>query len=74
MYNTESLFIVNPLKESFGKMMGYDVEGQGSIPGREKRFLSTESRPALGPTHPPIQWVPVALFPEVKRPRSEADN
>jgi hypothetical protein len=31
------------------------------------------SRPALGPTQPPIQWVPEALSLGVKRPGSEAD-
>jgi len=30
-------------------------------------------RPALGPTHPPIQWVPEALSLGVKRPGHEAD-
>jgi hypothetical protein len=32
------------------------------------------SRPALGPTQPPIQWVPVALSPGVKRLGREADH
>jgi len=30
-------------------------------------------RPDLGPTQPPIQWVPGAVSLEVKRPGSEAD-
>jgi hypothetical protein len=30
--------------------------------------------PALGPTHPPIQWISWALSLEVKRPRREADD
>jgi len=30
------------------------------------------SRPALGPTHPPIQWLPVAFTPVIKRPGLEA--
>jgi hypothetical protein len=38
--------------------------GRGSSPGRVKNFLfSTSSRPVLGPTQPPIQWVPGALSP-----------
>jgi hypothetical protein len=31
------------------------------------------SRPALGPTQPPIQWVPRAVSLGVKRPEHEAD-
>jgi hypothetical protein len=31
----------------------------------------TASRPALGPTQPPAQCVPGALFPEVKSPGNE---
>jgi hypothetical protein len=38
-------------------------------------FLSsTVSRPALGPTQPPIRWIPHALSPGVKRPGREADH
>jgi hypothetical protein len=38
-------------------------------------FLFTNaSRTALGPTQPPIQWVPGALSLGVKRPRREADH
>jgi hypothetical protein len=36
--------------------------------------FDTVSRPALGPTHPPMQWVPGALSLGVKRPECEADH
>jgi hypothetical protein len=49
--------------------------GRSSSPGRVNNFLlSTSSRPALGPTQPPIQGVPGSLSPEVKRPGHEADH
>jgi hypothetical protein len=34
----------------------------------------TSSRPALGSTEPPIEWVREALSAGVKRPGREADN
>jgi hypothetical protein len=37
-------------------------------------LFATASRPVLGPTHSPIQWVPGALSPGVKRPGHEADH
>jgi hypothetical protein len=37
-------------------------------------LFTTASRPALGPTQSPIQWVPRALSLGVKRPRCEADH
>jgi hypothetical protein len=49
--------------------------GRSSSPGRVKNLLlSTSSRLALGPTQPPIQWVPEALSPEVKRPGRKTDH
>jgi hypothetical protein len=43
--------------------------GFGSWQGQRYCLFTTASRPALGPTQPPIQWVP-----GVKRPGLEADQ
>jgi hypothetical protein len=40
----------------------------------ELDLFTTASITALGPTHPPIQWVPGALSLGVKRPGREADS
>jgi hypothetical protein len=49
--------------------------GQSSSPGRGNIFLiSTESRPALGPIQPHVQWVTESISPGVKRPGREADQ
>jgi len=37
-------------------------------------IFTTVVRTALGPTQPPIQWVPRALSPAVKRPGREVDH
>jgi hypothetical protein len=37
-------------------------------------LFDTVSRPAPGPTQPPIQWIPLALSMEVKRPGCEAGH
>jgi hypothetical protein len=46
-------------------------DDRGLNPGRGERIfpLASVSRPALGPTQPPVQWVPVVLFPGLKRGR-----
>jgi hypothetical protein len=39
-------------------------------PAEAKDFpLASVSRPALGPTQPPVQWIPVVLSPGAKRGR-----
>jgi hypothetical protein len=54
---------------------GYGLDGRGSILGKGKIFLlSIASTPGLGSTQPPVQWVPKALCPGVKRPELEADH
>ena len=50
----------------------YRLDGPG-IKSRWGRDFSKPSRPALGPTQPPIQWIP-GLFPGVKRPGRGVDH
>jgi hypothetical protein len=42
--------------------------------GETNSSLSVTSRSALRPTRPPIRCLPVALYPGLKQPGSEADN
>jgi hypothetical protein len=52
-------------------MTGFRFPGGGGL----RNFLfDTASRPALGPTQPPMQWVPAALSLEIKWPGRDADH
>jgi hypothetical protein len=53
---------------SVSTLSDYGLDGRGSIPRHRQRIfpLTSEPRPALGPTQPPVQWVPGALCPGVK--------
>jgi hypothetical protein len=55
-----------------GIVTRYGLDGPG-IESRWRRDFQHPSRPALGPTQPPIQWVP-RLFPGVKRPGRGVDH
>jgi hypothetical protein len=49
--------------------------GRSLSPNRVKNFLfPSSSRAVLGPTQPPIQWVPGAISPGVKWPEREANH
>jgi hypothetical protein len=50
------------------------VDGFDSCQGQVIFLYSTDSRLVLGPTQLPIQWVPAALSPGVKRPGCEANH
>ena len=41
---------------SVGIVTDYGLDGPGSNPGGDEIFR--QSRPALGPNQPPVQWVP----------------
>jgi hypothetical protein len=45
-----------------------NIRHRGSIPGRGERKASV-SRPAVGPTQPPVQWVPGVFSAGLKRDR-----
>jgi hypothetical protein len=61
-----------------GIATGYGLDDRwvrSSSPGKVKNFFSsTSSRPALGLIQPPIEWVPGAISPGVKRSGREGDH
>jgi hypothetical protein len=63
---------------SAGIALGYGLEigvlGFDSLRELGIFLFTPVSRTALGPTQPPIQWVPWALSLGVKRPGREADH
>jgi hypothetical protein len=60
-----------------GLTKGWTSGRSGFDPRRGQRIftLASVSRPALGPTQPPVQWVPGVLSPGGKaRPGRDADH
>jgi len=49
------IYIYGP-SSSVGIATDYGLDGPGLHPGGDEIFR--QSRPAMGPTQPPVQWVP----------------
>jgi hypothetical protein len=73
-----TLFYFKSRDSSVSIALGYGLDDRCSrvrFPAGLRIFLfTTTSRTALGPTQPPIQWVPGALHLGVKLPRRESDR
>ena len=72
--SSDKLFPASQLgrDSSVGIVTRYGLDDPG-IESRCGRDFLHPSRPALGPTQPPIQWVP-SLYPGVKRPGRGVDH
>jgi hypothetical protein len=75
----QSLNLLHKRRDSsVGIVLGYGLDDQGSRfdswQGLGIFFLTTVFRMALGPTQPPIQWVPGTLSLGIKWPGHEADH
>jgi len=57
-------------------VLGYGLDDRGFLSRQVLGIFlfTTASRPTLGPTQPPIQWVPGALSLELRRLGSKADH
>jgi len=65
------LIIESGSDSSIGIAIDYGLDGPGSNPGGDQIFRPF--RPALGPTQPPVQWVPGLSRGKV-RPGRAADR
>jgi hypothetical protein len=71
-HQLKSLTYVQSRDIVVGIASGYGLDDQ--VGGGKNVHFSTSSRPALGSTQPPIQWVRGALSWGIKRQVREADH
>jgi len=50
------IIIISSSSSSSSSSTDYGLDGPGSNPGGDEIFR--QSKPALGPTQPPVKWVP----------------
>jgi hypothetical protein len=78
--NGDSIVVKFDLKLSdsaVGIATGYGLDDGGvevQVLIGSKKCIFSSSRPVLGPSKPPFQWVPGALSPGIKRLVREADH
>jgi hypothetical protein len=78
IYYSQYISVLRTAISQSVQLLGCGLDRQGMrvrFLARARIFLfSITFRPALGPTQPPAQWIPVSGFPEVQRPGRETDH
>jgi hypothetical protein len=71
--NTGQRYNIKIVNESFENVANFKYLEMRATNQNRIFLFTTASRPALGSTQPPIQWLSGVLYPEVKRSGRETD-